>query len=138
YAAEWLGGHFIFGAFIFGVVMPRKGGDALRHEILEKLEQVSVLLLLPVFFLMSGMRVDLSTVNARGWLELILILAVAIVGKFAGAYGGARLQGVRPRQAGALATLMNTRGLTEIVILTIGLQLGILDGELYSLMVVMA
>ena len=70
--------------------------------------------------------------------ELALILLVAIVGKFAGAYFGARLQGVRNRQAGAVATLMNTRGLTEIVILTVGLQLGILDSELFSLMVVMA
>jgi Kef-type K+ transport system membrane component KefB len=138
YVTEWLGVHFIFGAFIFGVIMPRAGGDALRHEILEKLEQVSVLLLLPVFFVMSGLRVDLSHVDTRGWLELVLILAVAIVGKFVGAYVGARLQGVANRQAGALATLMNTRGLTEIVILTVGLQLKILDTRLFSLMVVMA
>lgn len=138
YATEWLGVHFIFGAFIFGAIMPRAGAEALRHEILERLEQVSVLLLLPVFFVLSGMKVDLSTVDLRGFVELLLILAVAIGGKFIGAYAGARLQGVRPRQAGAVATLMNTRGLTEIVILTVGLQLGILDGELFSLMVVMA
>ncbi len=138
YATEWLGVHFIFGAFIFGAIMPRAGGEALRHEILERLEQVSVLLLLPVFFVLAGMRVDLSKVNLRGVVELTLILLVAIVGKFAGAYFGARLQGVRTRQAGAVATLMNTRGLTEIVILTVGLQLGILDSELFSLMVVMA
>jgi Kef-type K+ transport system membrane component KefB len=136
YATEWMGVHFIFGAFLFGVVMPRPA--ALRHEILERLEQVSVLLLLPVFFFLSGMRVDLSTVDLRGVVELLLILVVAIVGKFAGAYAGARLQRVRSRQAGALATLMNTRGLTEIVILTVGLQLGILNTELFSLMVVMA
>jgi Kef-type K+ transport system membrane component KefB len=138
YATEWLGVHFIFGAFIFGAIMPRTGAEALRHEILERLEQVSVLLLLPVFFVSSGMKVDLSTVDLRGLVELSLILAVAIGGKFIGAYAGARLQGVRSRQAGALAALMNTRGLTEIVILTVGLQLGILDGRLFSLMVVMA
>ena len=138
YAAEWLGVHAIFGAFIFGAIMPRAAGERLRHEILERLEQVSVLLLLPVFFFLSGMRVDLSTVDINGFLELALILTVAIVGKFAGAFFGARLQKVPARQAGALATLMNTRGLTEVVILTVGLQLGILDGELFSLMVVMA
>ncbi len=138
FATEWLGVHFIFGAFLFGAVMPRLGGDGLRHEIMERLEQVSVLLLLPVYFVISGMKVDLSTVDLSGVAELGAILAVAIGGKFVGAFLGARLQGVRTRQAGALATLMNTRGLTEIVILTVGLQLGILDGKLFSLMVVMA
>jgi len=135
YATEWLGVHAIFGAFVFGVIMPR--GD-LRHEIMERLEQVSVLLLLPAFFVLAGMRVDLSTVDLGGALELALILAVAVTGKFAGAYLGARLHRVRPARAGALAILMNTRGLTEIVILTVGLQLGLLDTALFSLMVVMA
>ncbi len=138
YATELIGLHAIFGAFVFGSVMPRAGGEALRHEILERLEQVSVLLLLPVFFVIAGLQVDLSTVDASALLELALILAVAIGGKFAGAYAGARMTRVGRRQAGAIATLMNTRGLTEIVILTVGLQLGILDGQLFSMMVVMA
>jgi K+:H+ antiporter len=138
YITEWLGVHVIFGAFLFGVIMPRIDGAALRHEILERLEQVSVLLLLPVYFVLAGMKVDLSKVGSRGLTELGLILLVAIGGKFIGAYLGARLHGVRNRQASALAALMNTRGLTEIVILTVGLQLKILDTSLYSLMVVMA
>ncbi|GAA3396703.1 cation:proton antiporter [Cryptosporangium minutisporangium] len=138
YAAEWLGVHVIFGAFLFGAVMPREGGEALRQDILEKLEQVSVLLLLPVFFFTSGIKVDLRNVGLSGLGELALILLVAIFGKFVGAYLGAKLQKVPSRQSFALATLMNTRGLTEIVILTVGLQLGILDQSLFSLMVVMA
>ncbi|MEU0562652.1 cation:proton antiporter [Dactylosporangium sp. NPDC006015] len=138
WATEAIGVHAIFGAFVFGAVMPRAGGEQLRHETLERLEQVSVLLLLPVFFVIAGLRVDLSTVGATGLTDLALILAVAITGKFAGAYLGARLNRIAPRRAGALATLMNTRGLTEIVILTVGLQLGILDESLFSLMVVMA
>ncbi|MDG4789233.1 cation:proton antiporter [Micromonospora sp. WMMD1102] len=138
FATEWLGLHAIFGAFVFGAVMPRAGGEALRYEIFERLEQVAVLLLVPVFFVIAGLEVDLSTVGGAGLLELALILLVAVAGKFGGAYAGARLQGVAPRPAGALASLMNTRGLTEIVILSIGLQLGILSGELFSLMVVMA
>ena len=73
YATEWLGVHFIFGAFIFGAIMPRDVRP-LRHEILERLEQVSVLLLLPVFFVLSGMQVDLSTVDLQGFVELVLIL----------------------------------------------------------------
>lgn len=138
-ATEWLGLHAIFGAFLFGAVMPRMGtADALRVEILERLEQVSVLLLLPVFFVLSGLRVDLSTIGGTGLVELAAILAVAIGGKFAGAYTAARLHKVPSRQAGALATLMNTRGLTEIVILTVGLQLGLIDQRVFSMMVVMA
>ncbi|MFG1921148.1 cation:proton antiporter [Cryptosporangium sp. NPDC048952] len=138
FAAEWLGVHVIFGAFLFGAVMPREGGEGLRQDILEKLEQVSVLLLLPVFFFTSGIKVDLRNIGLAGLGELALILLVAIVGKFVGAYIGAKLQRVPTRQSFALATLMNTRGLTEIVILTVGLQLGILDQSLFSLMVVMA
>ena len=138
YATDWMGVKTIFGAFLFGMIMPREPFGALREEILERLEQVSVLVLLPVFFVVAGLSVNLSTVGFSGLTELVLIMVVAVAGKFGGAYVGGRLSGVRGRQAGVLAALMNTRGLTEIVILTVGLQLHILDKELYSLMVVMA
>ncbi|MEO9139973.1 MAG: cation:proton antiporter [Jatrophihabitans sp.] len=137
-ATEWLGVHFIFGAFIMGAVMPRKDGESLRHSILERLEQISVLLLLPVFFVIAGLKVNLRTINLEGIVELLAILAAAIGGKFLGAYLGARSSGIQGRQAGALATLMNTRGLTEVVILTVGSEIGVLDESLFSLMVVMA
>jgi Kef-type K+ transport system membrane component KefB len=138
-ATDWMGVKYFFGAFLFGVVMPREGAAAaLREEILNRLEQVSVLVLLPVFFVVSGLSVNLSSVGLSGLVELCLILLVAIAGKFAGAFAGARLAGVRGRDAGVLATLMNTRGLTGIVILSVGLQLHILDQSLYSLMIVMA
>ncbi len=138
YATDWMGVKFIFGAFLFGLVMPREGFEALREDILERLEQVSVLVLLPVFFVVSGLKVNLSKVGLSGLGALCAILAVAVVGKFGGAYAGARFAGVRGRQAGALAALMNTRGLTGIVILNVGLQLSILRPSLYSLMIVMA
>ena len=140
YATDWMGVKYIFGAFLFGVVMPREGAAAaaLREEILNRLEQVTVLVLLPVFFVVSGLSVNLSSVGLSGLVELCLILLVAVVGKFAGAFAGARLAGVPGRSAGVLATLMNTRGLTGIVILSVGLQLHILDQSLYSLMIVMA
>jgi Kef-type K+ transport system membrane component KefB len=139
YATDWIGVKYIFGAFLFGVVMPRDGAaDAMREEILDRLEQVSVLVLLPVFFVVSGLSVNLSSVGLPRLVELCLILLVAVVGKFGGAFVGARLAGVRGRRAGVLATLMNTRGLTGIVILSVGLQLHILDQSLYSLMIVMA
>ncbi len=137
WATDWMGVKFIFGAFIFGILMPRNV-PALRLAILDRLEQVTVLLFLPVFFVIAGQGVNLSTIGLSGLGYLGLIMVVAVAGKFGGAYYGARFTGVRRRQAGALASLMNTRGLTELVILTIGLSLGILTSELYSLMVVMA
>ena len=139
YATDWMGVKYIFGAFLFGVIMPRDGAAAaLREEILGRLEQVSVLVLLPVFFVVSGLSVDLSSVGLSGLVELCVILLVAVVGKFGGAFAGARIAGVRGRPAEVLATLMNTRGLTGIVILSVGLQLHILAPSLYSLMIVMA
>jgi K+:H+ antiporter len=137
WATDYMGVKFIFGAFIFGIIMPRNV-PTLRLAILDRLEQVTLLLFLPVFFVIAGLGVNLATVGWSGLGYLGLIMVVAVVGKFAGAYYGARFTGVRRRQAGALASLMNTRGLTELVILTIGLSLGILNQELYSLMVVMA
>ncbi|MFL6144606.1 MAG: cation:proton antiporter [Labedaea sp.] len=134
---EWFGLHFIFGAFLFGVVMPHDN-PVLRAEILAPLEQLSVTLLLPVYFVVAGTQVNLSAIGFAGIGELGLILLAAIAGKFVGAFAGARAQRVPPRDAAILGTLMNTRGLTELVILTVGLQLAVLDTQLYSLMVVMA
>src|ERR1022692_66635 len=137
FVTDWMGVKFIFGAFIFGIVMPRDV-PALREAVLDRLEQISVLVLLPVFFVIAGLNVNLRGIGLSGLVDLALIMLVAVAGKFGGAYYGARLTGVRRRQSGALAALMNTRGLTEIVILTVGLQLGILNKSLFTLMVVMA
>ena len=138
YATNWMGLHFIFGAFLFGVIMPRENVLGMREEILEHLVQLSVLVLLPIYFVVSGLSINLSTIGSSGLEELAAILVVAIVGKLVGAYFGAQLTGVRGRNAGVIATLMNTRGLTELVILGVGLQLHILTKPLYTLMVVMA
>jgi Kef-type K+ transport system membrane component KefB len=137
YTTELIGVHAIFGAFVFGAVMPRTDPD-LTREILERLEQVSLLLLLPVFFVVAGLQVDVRGLGLGGLAELALILLVAVGGKFLGAAAAARLQRVPRRQAAALGVLMNTRGLTEIVILQVGAQLGVLDQELFTLMVIMA
>lgn len=138
WAAEWMGVHFIFGAFLFGAILPRSGEGGLGPDIAGRLEPVTMLVLLPIFFVVAGFKVDLSGLGGAAWAELALILVVAMAGKLAGAYLGARLQGVPKREAGVVATLMNTRGLTELVILSVGLQLGFLDDRLYSLMVAMA
>jgi Kef-type K+ transport system membrane component KefB len=138
YITDHIGIHSIFGAFVFGVVMPRENSRALFHEILEKLEQVSVLLLLPVFFIATGLNVDIRGIGGTGYGELALVLLVACTGKFVGAAAAARLLGYRPRKASAIGVLMNTRGLTELVILNIGLAVGVLDKTLFTILVLMA
>jgi Kef-type K+ transport system membrane component KefB len=133
-----IGVHTILGAFVFGVVMPRRGAAGLTREILERLEQVSLLLLLPVFFVVAGLQVDVSSVGLAGLWQLGLILLAAVAGKFLGALAAARALGMPRRQSTALGVLMNTRGLTEIVILQVGVQLRLLDASMYTLMVTMA
>ncbi len=135
---EVLGIHYIFGAFLFGAIIPHEQAAALRHEILVRLEQISVLLLLPVFFLISGLKVNIQGLGTEHIVPLLAILAVAIVGKYVGAYVGARLQKVPHWQASSLGLLMNTRGLTELIILNVGLEKGLLSPELFTLMVIMA
>ncbi len=138
FVTEIIGIHAIFGAFVFGAVMPRKDAADLTHEILERLEQVSVLLLLPLFFVVTGLSTNVLGLTGGGLWQLALILLVAIGGKFVGAYAAARAVKVRARQATALGLLMNTRGLTELVILNVGRQLGVLDDELFTMLVLMA
>lgn len=138
YATDKIGIHSIFGAFIFGAVMPREGAAELTREILERLEQVSVLLLLPVFFVIAGLGTDVGGLGLDGLWQLALVLVVAVGGKFLGAFGGARAQGVPARQASVIGVLMNTRGLTELVILQIGRDLGVLSDQLFTMLVIMA
>ncbi|MEU2250407.1 cation:proton antiporter [Streptomyces sp. NPDC019224] len=137
-ATDWMGLHAIFGAFLFGVITPRRGTSGLRARVQPAIEGASRVVLLPVFFLTAGLKVDLSGFDAGRLLELVLIITVAVCGKGIGAFVGARSCGVRPRYAAVLALLINTRGLTELIVLTVGLQLGLLDPDLYALMVVMA
>ncbi|MFI6151651.1 cation:proton antiporter [Kitasatospora sp. NPDC051170] len=135
---EWMGLHFIFGAFVFGLVVPRDESGQFRREIEGGLGRIGNLLLMPVFFLAAGLKVDLSAIDPASIGEFALILLAAIGGKIGGAYLAARACRIARRESAALAALMNTRGLTELVILSVGLQLGMLDTSLYSLMVLMA
>ncbi|MBB5959520.1 Kef-type K+ transport system membrane component KefB [Saccharothrix tamanrassetensis] len=135
---EWMGLHFIFGAFLFGLVMPHGDAADLRAGVTLRIEQVSKVLLLPVYFVVAGLQVDLSRTTWTGFAEFGLIMLVAVGGKFAGALLAARLCRLDWRESATLGTLLNTRGLTELVILSIGLQLGLLDRDLYSQLVLMA
>ncbi|MGW7489033.1 cation:proton antiporter domain-containing protein [Streptomyces sp. NPDC054786] len=132
-----LGLHFVIGAFLFGLVMPRRDDVGFRAALLHRM-QFPTTLLLPVYFIVAGLNVDLSQVGSSGWWDFALILVVAVTGKFAGTWLGARSQGLTPRRSALLAALMNTRGLTELIALSVGLETGLLDGWLYAVMVVMA
>lgn len=136
-ATEAVGMHYIFGAFLFGVVLPREGAEKLREEIVERTTPITALLL-PVYFVVAGLKVDLGALGGGGLVEFAAILGVAVLGKFGGTYLGARSQGFPARHSSALAALMNTRGLTELIILGVGVEAGLLDDGLYSLMVAMA
>lgn len=137
-ATQWFGLDFIFGAFFAGLVFPRSSIGAVREQITERVGVVGNALLMPIYFVMAGLNVNLRTVGRSGLAELGLILVTAIGGKLVGGYLGARASGLPSRQSTVVGVLMNTRGLTELIILGIGLQLHYLDTRLYSLMVAMA
>jgi Kef-type K+ transport system membrane component KefB len=136
-ATEWIGIHFIFGAFAFGAVMPRSGLGELRAQIMRHMKQVGHILL-PLYFVIAGTKVDLSAFTASAALTLLGVVAVAVLSKAGGTYGGARLAGLPHAAALPAAVLMNTRGLTEIVIVAVALDMGLISQSFYSMMVVMA
>lgn len=137
FITERIGIHAIFGAFIFGVIMPKRAG--MTHALTDKIEDFTLIVLLPIFFAVTGLRTDLFTLNSLsllGW--TLLIVAIATAGKFIGCGLAARLTGSTGREATIVGALMNTRGLTELVILTIGRDLGVLSDRTFAMMVIMA
>lgn len=136
-ATEAIGIHALFGAFLAGAIIPRHTGfvDSLTH----KLEDLTLVLLLPLFFAWSGLRTDIGLLDRPElWLAGGLILLVAISGKLGGTYLAARHCGMPPREAGAMGVLMNTRGLMELVILNVGLDIGVITPALFTMMAFMA
>jgi Kef-type K+ transport system membrane component KefB len=134
---ELIGIHAIFGAFLLGVIIPHD--SAVARAFTRKLEPVVTVLLLPAFFAFTGMRTEIGLVSGlENWLICGLIVLVATIGKFGGSFVAARLSGLGWRNAAALGTLMNTRGLMELIVLNIGLDLKIISPALFAMMVVMA
>ena len=136
-ATEAAGIHALFGAFLFGAIIPHDSRLAL--DLGHKLEDLVVVLLLPAFFAFTGMRTQFGLVHgASQWLLCGVILATASIGKFGGSFVAARLTGFGNRDAASLGILMNTRGLMELIVLNIGLDLGILSPTLFTMLVLMA
>jgi K+:H+ antiporter len=137
YATEAIGIHAVFGAFLVGSVMPRREGVA-ALEGLRQLLLGAIAVLAPVYFVTSGMAVDIPGLQVGDLAAFALIMAAACAGKFVGAFAGARAAGVDPRDSVALGVLMNTRGLIEIVLLTVGRDAGLIDDRLFTLLALMA
>lgn len=133
-ATHAIGLHAVFGAFLFGAVLP---ADDRLQDARRRLGRIG-LLLLPVFFATTGLRVDLSGFDGALLGELALVLLVACAGKLGGATAGALVGGMRGRRAATVGVLMNTRGLAELVLLEVGRSTGVLDQELFTVLVVMA
>lgn len=136
-ATDLIGIHAMFGAFALGVVIP--SDSKLARGMSERLEDVLVVLLLPTFFAFTGLRTRIGLVSGlHAWMLCGLIIVVASAGKFGGSFVAARLTGFSWRDASALGVLMNTRGLAELIVLNIGLQLRVINPRVFAMLVVMS
>jgi Kef-type K+ transport system membrane component KefB len=136
-ATEVIGIHAIFGAFALGAMIPHDGGMA--RDLTDRLEDLVVVLLLPAFFAFTGLHTQIGLLsNPEQWLLCGLIVVVASVGKFGGSLVAARITGLGWRDGAALGVLMNTRGLMELIVLNIGLEMHIISPVLFAMMVLMA
>ncbi|MFF2460958.1 cation:proton antiporter [Streptomyces mirabilis] len=135
WVTSWIGLHAIFGAFLFGFVMPRQ--PDLARKLRTPVEQISRIFL-PVFFIVTGLGVDLGALGTGGYLMLVSAVGAACAGKLIGTMIPARLSGLSWAEAWDLGVLMNTRGLTELVVLNAGVSMGVLDGTVFTVLVITA
>jgi len=137
WSTELIGIHALFGAFLAGVVMPAESG--FRDKLVVRVENLSSVLLLPVFFAFTGLRTQVGLLtDAQDWLICLIIIAVATAGKLGGSAVAARLTGMNWRESLQLGALMNTRGLMELIALNIGYDMGILSQRIFTMLVIMA
>jgi Kef-type K+ transport system membrane component KefB len=120
-----------------GVIMPKH--PPFVHALNDKLNDAAVVLLLPLFFALNGLRTGIGLLNGvENWLYTLLIMFIAILGKFGGSSLAARASGMPWREAASLGILMNTRGLMELVLLNVGLDIGAISPTLFTMLVIMA
>ncbi len=137
YATELIGIHALFGAFMAGAIMP--DSSRFRAMFIEKVEDVAIVLFMPLFFVFTGLRTEIGLLNDPSlWKTTGLIILVAIIGKFLGSALASRFVGQNWKDSLAIGALMNTRGLMELVVLNIGYDLGVLTPEIFAMMVIMA
>ncbi len=137
YATEVIGIHALFGAFMAGVVMPNN--IKFKEHLAHKIEDVSLLLLLPIFFAFTGLRTQIGLLNqSHLWTTFFVVMCCAVAGKFGGGFITSKLTGHSWKDSFVVGALMNTRGLMELIVLNIGYDLGILSPEIFAIMVLMA
>lgn len=137
WVTESIGIHALFGAFLLGVVTPHEG--RLAERLQQRIEDIVLVLLLPAFFVFTGMRTQVGLVSsASDWAWCAVIVAVATFGKLGGVFAASRAMGLPTRSSVALGVLMNTRGLMELIVLNIGLDLGVISPTLFAMLVIMA
>jgi Kef-type K+ transport system membrane component KefB len=137
FATQWIGIHAIFGGFVLGALMPKDG--AFVHDLSVKFEDFIVVFLLPIYFAYTGLRTEVALLDSPAlWLSCVLLIGVAVAGKLGGGAVAARAMGLTWRDAAALGALVNTRGLMELIILNIGLDLGFITPTGFAMMVLMA
>ena len=136
WTTELLGVHAIFGAFLFGIIMPRD--SHLFKECNDKIEELVLTLTLPIYFALSGLQTDVTQINttAQGGM-VVLVCFIATIGKYVGAGGAAYFAGSSVRESIVVAFLMNTRGLVELIVLNLGVTAGVLSQRTFSVMVIM-
>ncbi len=134
---DLIGIHAFFGAFLFGAIIPHE--SLVAREITEKLQDFVAILFLPAFFALTGVKTQLGLLaTGQDALICIAIIGLAILGKFGGAFIGAKISGSPTREAATIGILMNTRGLVELIVLNIGLSVGVLTPTLFTMLVIMA
>jgi len=136
YATDLLQVHAVFGAFLFGVCLPRD--DRLLAVLIERIEYVAILVLMPIFFALAGLNTTPEAFGGAGLGALLLILAVAIAGKIVSGAAGARIAGQPWSVSFAVGSLMNARGLMELIVIKVGLDIGVIGNDLFTMLMVMA
>ncbi|MCJ7935257.1 MAG: cation:proton antiporter [Chryseobacterium sp.] len=137
YATEVIGIHALFGAFMAGAIMPEN--TKFRTLFIDKVEDVALVLLLPLFFVFTGLRTQIGLLNdSHLWMTAGFIILTAVLGKFAGSALTARFVGINWKESLTIGALMNTRGLMELIVLNIGYDLGVLGPEIFAMLVIMA
>lgn len=136
YVTDKLQVHAVFGAFLFGACLPRD--DRLLAALIERIEYVAILVLMPVFFALAGLNTTADAFGGAGLGALGLILAVAVVGKVVGGAAGARIAGQPWPVSLAVGSLMNARGLMELIVIKVGLDIGVIGNDLFTMLMVMA
>lgn len=136
YITDFIGLHAVFGAFIMGTAIPR---GVVARNLIGRLQPLTVAMLLPLFFTYSGLNTKIGLLNTGFlWLMCGAVLVAAVVGKGVACWLAARATGISNREALGIGTLMNARGLMELIIINIGLQRGVISAELFALLVIMA